>query len=212
MKIGPNGLALVKAFEGCHRAVPNRSGYYQAYLDPVGVLTIGYGHTNHHDPKFDKYTVWTRGQCDAALVADLAIFEAHVSRLAKVSLTQNEFDALVSWAFNTGGPETATLWGVLNAGHKSRVGAQLLRWDKAKWRTLPGLTRRRKAEALLFDGKIDQALVLAGAKPAPPDVPKPGPVVAPDPKPIPKPIPEPVPAPKPARTFLQFLFDLFRWK
>jgi len=170
MKMGADGLAIVKAFESCMKVVKGRPGHFAAYIDPVGVLTIGWGHTNDHLPKFTSGTVWTQGQCDQALAGDMATFEAHVNRLAKVPLEQHEFDALVSWAFNTGGPATASLWATLNAGKKSQIPAKLAEWDKGtvkgKKVALAGLTRRRKAEGLLFQGKIAEAYAVAGAKPA----------------------------------------------
>lgn len=165
LKIGKNGLDIVKAFESCMKAVRGRPGYFSAYVDPVGVLTIGWGHTNHHEPKFDKAAVWSQAQCDAVLAGDMSTFEAHVNKLAKVPLKQNEFDALVSWSFNTGGPATASLWKMLNSGNKAGIPANLAQWDKGtvkgKKVTLKGLTRRRKAEGLLFQGKIKEAYDVA---------------------------------------------------
>jgi lysozyme len=193
MKIGANGLAIVKAFEGCHRAVKGRPGYFKAYLDPVNVLTIGYGHTNHHEPQFDADAVWSQAKCDAVLADDMATFERHVSRQAKVPLKQHEFDALVSWAFNTGGPASAGLWKSLNSGNKGDVPSRLLMWDKAGGKTLAGLTRRRQSEAALFEGDIDIALRIAGVK----GKPKPKPA---EDKPIPTPPPPDIePTPKPEK-------------
>lgn len=164
LKIGPDGLAIVKAFESCMKAVKGRPGQFAAYYDPVNVLTIGWGHTNHHLPKFDAATVWSQAQCDAALAGDMATFEAHVNRLAQVGLKQHEFDALVSWSFNTGGPATASLWRLLNSGQKSEIPANLAMWNNAGGKVLNGLTRRRKAEGLLFQGKIKEAYQVAQAK------------------------------------------------
>lgn len=169
MKIGTDGLAIVKAFESCMKAIKGRPGFFAAYVDPVGVLTIGWGHTNHHLPKFDSSTIWTQAQCDAALAGDMATFEEHVNGLAKVPLQQYEFDALVSWSFNTGGPSTASLWGALNRGDKAVIPANLAQWDKGTVNgqkvVLAGLTRRRKAEGLLFQGRIAEAYKVAQAKP-----------------------------------------------
>lgn len=161
-RIGPSGLAIVKAFEGCHRAVRGRPGYFRAYRDPVGVLTIGWGHTNHHSPKFGPSAVWSQAKCDEVLRSDMRVFEQHVRRLAKVPLTQFEFDALVSWAYNTGGPASATLWRKLNAGDKSSVPKELAKWNRGGGRVLRGLIRRRKAEGLLFLGKLAEAKKVAG--------------------------------------------------
>lgn len=166
MKIGPDGLAIVKAFESCMKKIPGKPGFFAAYYDPVHVLTIGWGHTNHHDPKFDAATVWSQAQCDAALASDMRVFEAHVNAMAKVPLAQHEFDALVSWSFNTGGPSHASVWRALNSGNKAAVPAALALWNKAGGNVLNGLTRRRKAEGLLFQGKIKEAYAVAQAKPA----------------------------------------------
>jgi lysozyme len=175
MKMGDDGIAVVKAFESCMAAVKGKPGYFAAYVDPVGVLTIGWGHTNHHEPKFNKGTVWSQAQCDAALKKDLGTFEAHVNRLAKVSLKQYEFDALVSWAYNTGGPSTASLWKLLNAGNKAAIPDNLAMWNKGGGRVLNGLIRRRKAEGLLFQGRIAEAYQVAQIKltPKPPTPPAP---------------------------------------
>lgn len=169
MRMGAHGLAVVKAFEGCMAKMPSRPGYFTAYYDPVNVLTIGYGHTNHHAPKFDAATVWSQAQCDAALAGDMKTFEDHVNRQARVPLAQHEFDALVSWAFNTGGPSTATLWKELNAGNKAAIPGKLAQWNKAGGKVLNGLTRRRKAEGLLFQGKIQEAYQVAGITKKPAD-------------------------------------------
>jgi lysozyme len=155
MKMGPDGLAIVKAFESCLAPVKSKPGFFTAYYDPVHVLTIGWGHTNDHLPKFDAATVWSQAQCDAALAGD-----------TKVPLAQHEFDALVSWSFNTGGPSHASVWKAINSGNKAAVPAALALWNKAGGAVLNGLTRRRKAEGLLFQGKIKEAYAVAQAKPA----------------------------------------------
>jgi lysozyme len=165
MKIGPNGLSVVKAFEGCHKAVPGKPGYFKAYYDPVNVLTIGWGHTNHHKPTFGANTVWSQAACDAVLAGDMVTFERHVEKNAKVPLAQHEFDALVSWSYNTGGPAHATVWKRLNAGDKAGVPSALAAWNKARGNVLNGLVRRRKAEGQLFAGDIKGALRTAQATP-----------------------------------------------
>lgn len=195
MKIGPDGLAIVKAFESCLAPVKTKPGFFAAYYDPVNVLTIGWGHTNHHLPKFDAATVWSQAQCDAALAGDMRTFEDHVNELVKVPLAQHEFDALVSWSFNTGGPATASLWRLLNSGNKAAIPDNLAQWNKAGGRVLSGLTRRRKSEGLLFQGRIAEAYRVAQISKAPartdaaaaggmvvvkpPDPPKPQPEVKP---------------------------------
>ncbi|BEV43903.1 lysozyme [Afipia carboxidovorans] len=159
-RIGQPGLELIKAFESCMKAIKSRPGYFTTYLDSAGVLTIGWGHTNHHPPYFSAGAAWSQLECDAALASDTITFERHVRKLCKVDLEQHEFDALVSWAFNTGGPATATLWKKLNAGNKAAVPAELGKWNRAGGRVLKGLVRRRKAESLMFAGDVRGALAL----------------------------------------------------
>lgn len=164
LKMSPTGLAIVKAFESCLTPVKGRPGFFQPYVDPVGVLTIGWGHTNHHEPKFTTASVWSQKQCDDALAGVMITFENHVKKLSKVSLKQCEFDALVSWSYNTGGPETATLWRKLNAGDKASVPRELAKWNRGGGKVLNGLTRRRKSEAELFAGDFVAALKTAQVK------------------------------------------------
>jgi lysozyme len=153
-KIGSKGAALVKAFESCMKKVP---GGFQAYFDPVNVLTIGWGHTNHHGRKFDANTIWTQAECDAEFLNDMALFEGTVNKLVKVAINQDQFDALVSFAFNVGGGnlEKSTLLKKLNAGDFPGAAQEFKRWNKADGKVLPGLTRRRASESLLFQSIPD---------------------------------------------------------
>src|SRR6185295_8016403 len=75
---------------------------FKAYVDLVGVLTIGWGHTNATGRRFTADTLWTQAECDAALREDMAKFESGVRSLVKVELEQHRFDALVSFAYNCG--------------------------------------------------------------------------------------------------------------
>jgi lysozyme len=218
MRLSPTGLAIVKAFESCLEPVKGRPGYFKQYIDPVGVPTIGWGHTNHHEPKFTSATIWSQQQCDDALAGDMALFEAHVAKFAKVALSQNEFDALVSWAYNTGGPETATLWRKLNAGDRASIPKELAKWNRGGGKVLNGLVRRRKAEGQLFAGDVAGALQTAGAKmPADPTRPKiTSPPVTPGPEPgIAPPSTGEIPAIKPPSAWAAFfmaVLGLFRRK
>lgn len=161
LRMGPAGLELVRAFESCMKKIPGRPGFFKPYMDSAGVLTIGWGHTNHHLPRFDARSVWSQAECDSALAGDMSTFERRVLDLAKVQLEQHEFDALVSWSFNTGGPASATLWKRLNAGQKSAAPAELAKWNRAGGKVLAGLVRRRKAEGLMFKGDVRGALAVA---------------------------------------------------
>jgi lysozyme len=136
--VSDNGLALIKHFEGC---------YLQAYQDSVGVWTIGYGHTGlqHKDGTVH------RGR--RILRYDMHQFEARVSALIQErTVSQCQFDALVSFDFNTGGLHRSTLLIHLRAGRLWEAANEFPKWDKAGGKTLPGLTRRRAAERDLFCG------------------------------------------------------------
>lgn len=152
---GAKGAALVKAFESCLKVVP---GGFQAYLDPIGVLTIGWGHTNDNGRTFQASSVWTQAECDAEFLADMAIFVKAVNKLVTVPLNQDQFDALVSFAFNVGAGnlEKSTLLKKLNAGDYAGAAQEFKRWNKADGKVLPGLTRRRNSEALLFQSIPDK--------------------------------------------------------
>lgn len=156
MKISEAGLDLVRAFEGCHVAIGG--GKFRSYLDPVNVLTIGYGHTNHHEPKINSSTVWTQQECNEALARDISIFEEAVGRLVKVPLSQNQFDALVSFTYNLGegNLSKSSLLRKLNAGDYHGAALEFLSWVRAGGKVLSGLVRRRKSEMLMFLGLPDK--------------------------------------------------------
>jgi lysozyme len=153
-KLSPRGAALVKAFECCHKRDGN---VYKPYLCPAGVLTIGWGHTNHHGRPFDKTASWTQQECDDAFAEDMDGFEQQVTALVKVPLKQHQFDALVSFAYNVGvgNLRSSTLLRKLNAGDYDGAALEFHRWNRSNGKVLPGLVRRRAAEALLFQAIAD---------------------------------------------------------
>ena len=134
------GLALTEQFEGLQLT---------AYQDPVGVWTIGYGHTGSD---VQPGLTITQEQASDLLLQDVAGAVAAVNRLVTVPLTQNQFDALVDFTFNVGQGNLAssTLLRELNAGNTEGAAAQFLVWVYAKGVELPGLVKRRQAEAALF--------------------------------------------------------------
>lgn len=134
------GVALVREFEGCR---------LDAYRCPAGIPTIGYGATG---PDIRMGMVWTQEQADARLVEDLARFADGVERLVEVDLSDNQFAAIVSFAYNVGLGALAgsTLLRKLNAGDYEGAADQFPRWNKGGGRVLPGLVRRRAAERDLF--------------------------------------------------------------
>lgn len=150
MRISQRGINLVKEFEGCLQ--PVGGGMFKPYICPAGVLTIGWGHTNHHGRKFDKSARWSQAECDNELANDMRGFERAVERLVKVDLNQNQFDALVSFTYNCGEGNLgkSTLLRKLNAGDYAGAAAQFAVWNKGGGRVLAGLVRRRAAEAALF--------------------------------------------------------------
>lgn len=139
MKISADGIELIKRFEGCRLS---------AYLDAVGVPTIGYGSTEG----VTMGDTITQDEAETLLLEDLARFERCVTDAVKVPIDQNAFDALVSFAFNVGcgALEKSTLLKLLNAGDHKAAAEQFKRWDKAGGNALAGLTKRRAAEAALF--------------------------------------------------------------
>ena len=152
LTVSAAGLKLIQSFEGCEKKQKGRR--FKAYVDPVGVLTIGWGHTNATGRKFNADTVWTQSECDAALREDLGVFEAGVRGLARVELEQCQFDALVSFAYNCGigNLRSSTLLRKVNKGDFDAAALEFAKWNKAGGRVLSGLTRRRAAEATLFQG------------------------------------------------------------
>ncbi len=142
MTINQDGLNLIKSFEGRE---------LDAYLDAVGVWTIGYGHTQG---VYEGMTI-TEAQAEELLRKDLAEFEAAVSEGVQVSINDNQFSALVSFTFNLGADSLfeSTLLKLLNQGDFQGAADQFTRWNKAGGQELEGLTRRRKAERALFLGE-----------------------------------------------------------
>jgi GH24 family phage-related lysozyme (muramidase) len=140
--INTKGLKLLKSFEGLR---------LNAYIDAVGVLTIGYGTTTGVFPGMQI----TEAQAEGFLKRDLTRFENAVTDLVKVKLNEDQFSALVSFAYNVGENALAgsTLLRLLNQGDYQGAADQFLRWNRGDNGELPGLTRRRNAERSLFLGQ-----------------------------------------------------------
>lgn len=165
--INQAGLDLIKSFEGIpdgDKTTPN----FDPYLDPVGIWTIGYGHAITVGGKFlrgaaDKqraYALYPGGitlkQAEDLLNGELVNYGRDVLAAVKVELTDNQFAALVSFAFNAGvsALRSSTLLKKLNNGDYTGAAAEFAKWNKGtingKKVELKGLTRRRAAEAALF--------------------------------------------------------------
>ena len=143
------GVALIKRFEGCARL--RSDGRYEAYPDPGtggAPWTIGWGATG---PGIGPGTIWTRAQCDARLDSDLTRYAAEVAdALGPAPTTQNQFDALVRFHYNTGAIARATLTRKHIAGDHAGAADEFARWNRAGGRVLTGLVRRREAERALY--------------------------------------------------------------
>lgn len=136
-KINKSGLNLIKKYEGCRLT---------SYICPAGVLTIGYGHTGK-DVKPNQ-TI-TKKKAINLLKKDLARFERHVQSYNYIyEWTDNEFSALVSFAYNIGNIDQLTAYGTRT---RSQIRTAMLKYVKANGKTLSGLVKRRKAELKLFN-------------------------------------------------------------
>lgn len=135
-------LDLIRRSEGCQLT---------AYADSGGVMTIGYGHTG---PEVHTGLTWTQAQADAALERDAQKAGDAVSRMAR-NCTQGQFDALTDFVFNLGDGALAgsTLLKLHNAGEYPEAAAQFGLWVHCKGKVLPGLVKRRAAEARLYLGE-----------------------------------------------------------
>jgi GH24 family phage-related lysozyme (muramidase) len=129
----------------------------EAYPDPASggePWTIGWGATgrdNFSGGRIGPSTCWTPAQCDARLASDLKRYAADVAAaIGSAATTQNQFDALVSFHYNTGAIARATLTKKHIAGDHAGAAAEFARWNRASGRVLKGLVRRRAAEAELY--------------------------------------------------------------
>ena len=139
MKISQTGLDLIKRFEGCRLA---------AYKDSGGTLTIGYGHTKG---VIAGQTI-TQAQADAFLVEDCGRAEAAVNKYqSKYNFNQNQFDALVSFAFNIGSIDKLTVNGTRTI---AEISEKIPAYCNCAGKKLQGLVNRRNAEKELFDTPV----------------------------------------------------------
>jgi GH24 family phage-related lysozyme (muramidase) len=150
-QVNAAGLSLIENFEGLRLT---------AYPDPGtggAPWTVGFGHTGSCeaigiDHAVEQGMTITQEQADKLLAADLEVFENGVNELVARNLTPNQFSALVSFAYNVGLGNLAdsTLLRLVNAGNFKEAAAQFSHWVYADGVVLPGLVRRRAAEAALF--------------------------------------------------------------
>jgi lysozyme len=145
MEINTACVNIVKFYEG-FRSRP--------YLDPVGIPTIGYGSTYYENDT--KVTLQdqpiTSERAIQLLLYNLSKFASGVNTIVKVPLNNNQFNALVSFAYNVGlgALKKSTLLKLVNSGNYKGASEQFIRWNKAGGQVLPGLTKRREAERNLW--------------------------------------------------------------
>ena len=144
MKVNEQGLALIRKFEGL------RTG---AYRDAAGVWTIGYGHTSMAGPpRVGRNMKITRTEAASILARDVAGFAEGVASHVRVPLSDSQFSALVSFAYNVGleNFRKSSVLRAVNDGDCCAVPRRLSLWVKAGGKVLPGLINRRAAEGALF--------------------------------------------------------------
>jgi lysozyme len=155
--ISERGLAIIREFEGLR---------LKAYPDPASggdPWTIGYGHTLDVEPG-DNCTL---EEAEQWLLDDCADAEVAILRHVKVPLSQGQLDALISFVFNLGAGNFAksTLLRKLNAGDYVGAWQEFPRWNKAAGKVMPGLSRRRAAEAKLFAQSTEKPIDGVSEKP-----------------------------------------------
>lgn len=153
MKTSQTGLNLIEEYEGLIL------GAYDDANDHIvppggtsrGTLTIGYGHTTSAGPpKVYVGQKITKAQANEILASDLSRVESSVNKLVRVPINQNQYDALISFQFNTGGLGRSSVLSKLNKKDYQGAADALLLWNRGNGQVLAGLIRRRKAERALF--------------------------------------------------------------
>jgi lysozyme len=162
MKMSQSGKDMLVDFEGVR---------LKAYKCPAGVWTIGIGATNPPVKATDEIT---KEEAFKRLDRDLVQYEEGVRKCVKVGLTQNQFDALVDFAYNAGvgALQKSTLLKKVNAEKFDEVPAEFMKWTKGGGKELPGLVRRRRAEVKLWRGMDTDTPVHHDEARAEPDQPK----------------------------------------
>jgi lysozyme len=145
-KLSPKGFDLIKRFEGLQ---------LQAYKCPAGIPTIGYGNTYYPNGKKVQLTdePITQSIADKLLESLLPPYEKAVDSFCRDDISQSQFDALCSFAYNVGvgNLQKSTLIKKVNLNPKDvSIADEFLKWNKSNGAVLKGLTKRRQAEADLY--------------------------------------------------------------
>ena len=155
MQISQEGITLIKHYEGCPK---DADGNAVSYRCPANKPTIGFGSLKLIDgtPVEDNIRI-TMEEAEDLLAHELKEYEGYITDMVKVELNQNQFDAMVSWVFNLGPTnlKNSSLLKILNSTHVdwADIPYQIQRWNKVNGEVNEGLIKRRKSEALLFEGK-----------------------------------------------------------
>lgn len=155
MKLGIQGEQLIKEGEGLVLYTYDDANPGKPFLKgkPKGELTIGYGHTSAAGaPKVVPGMKITKAEAEKIFKRDIQKFVDEVNNLVTVEVTQNQFDALVSFHYNTGALGKSTLLKRVNAGQFDQVPAEFMKWVNDNGRMVPGLVNRRRAEVALWRG------------------------------------------------------------
>jgi lysozyme len=149
MKLNQKGIDLMHQFEGLK---------LEAYLCPANIPTIGWGNTYYESGRKVKLgETISKERADALFLWVANSFATQVRSMLRVQLNENQFSALVSFAYNVGNANlrSSTLLKLVNANpNDPKIFDQFLRWNKAGGKELAGLTRRRQAEANLYFDKL----------------------------------------------------------
>jgi lysozyme len=145
-KISQKGLDLIKRFEGLS---------LKPYLCPAGIPTIGYGNTYYNDGKKVKLTdpSITQAKADKLLKFLIQSYEKDVDSFCRDDISQQNFDSLVSFAYNCGSRnlKSSTLLKKVNLNPNDQtIRAEFMKWNKGAGKVLAGLIKRRQAEADLY--------------------------------------------------------------
>lgn len=167
MRLGPHGEKLIKEGEGLVLYTYDDANPGKPFLrgKPKGELTIGYGHTSAAgEPTVKPGMKITKAEAEAIFKRDIQKYVNDVNRLVTVELTQNQFDALVSFHYNTGALGKSTLLKKVNAGQFSQVPAEFMKWVNDNGRMVPGLVNRRRAEVAMWRGLESDNIAPASTK------------------------------------------------
>ncbi len=147
--LSPTGIALIQRIEGCARK--RADGRFEAYPDPgtgADPWTIGWGTTGRD---VVAGLVWTKAECDERFARELKRYVHEVAlAIGDAPTTQGQFDAMVSFHYNTGAIREATLTKLHKAGDHIGAAAEFGKWVNAGGKRMAGLVRRRSEEAALY--------------------------------------------------------------